>query len=48
MTKEKENLASKNNEFPRPKEFNPIWFLVGMGILIAVVLAVEMLGLKPK
>lgn len=48
MTKEKGNLPSKDNEFPRPKEFNPIWALVGMGILIAVVVAVEMLGLKPK
>jgi hypothetical protein len=27
---------------------NPIWFLIGMGVLIALILGVEILGLKPK
>lgn len=45
----KDNPEQNSNPHPVPPQgFNPIWALIGMGVLIGLILLAEALGLKPK
>lgn len=38
----------KSRNSTSKKEFNPLWALLVMGLLIGIILVVELFGLKPQ